>query len=287
MPELTDLSYVRALCEKYDFALSKGFGQNFIVNPGLPPKIVDASGVDKRYGVLEIGPGIGALSHELCERAGKVVAVELDKTLLPILDETMARFDNFEVVSADILKTDIPALVKEKFAGLTPIMCANLPYNITTPAITALIESKCFESITVLVQKEVAERLCAAPGTSAYGAFSVFMQYYTEPELLFAVPRECFEPQPKVTSAVLRAVVRREPPVEVEDEKFFFRVVYAAFALRRKTLVNSLMTAFGSQLTKEQVTQAVTSCGLEANIRGERLGLSEFAALSAEIAALL
>lgn len=287
MPELTDLSYVRALCEKYDFALSKGFGQNFIVNPGLPPKIVDASGVDKRYGVLEIGPGIGALSHELCERAGKVVAVELDKTLLPILDETMARFDNFEVVSADILKTDIPALVREKFAGLTPIVCANLPYNITTPAITALIESKCFENITVLVQKEVAERLCAAPGTSAYGAFSVFMQYYTEPEYLFAVPRECFEPQPKVTSAVLRAVVRREPPVEVEDEKFFFRVVYAAFALRRKTLVNSLMTAFGSQLTKEQVTQAVTSCGLEANIRGERLGLSEFAALSAEIAALL
>lgn len=287
MPELTDLSYVRALCEKYDFALSKGFGQNFIVNPGLPPKIVDASGVDKRYGVLEIGPGIGALSHELCERAGKVVAVELDKTLLPILEETMARFDNFEVVSADILKTDIPALVKEKFAGLTPIVCANLPYNITTPAITALIESKCFESITVLVQKEVAERLCTAPGTSAYGAFSVFMQYYTEPEYLFAVPCECFEPQPKVTSAVLRAVVRREPPVEVEDEKFFFRVVYAAFALRRKTLVNSLMTAFGSQLTKEQVTQAVISCGLEANIRGERLGLSEFAALSTEIAALL
>ena len=287
MPELTDLSVIRALCEKYDFALSKGFGQNFIINPGIPTKIVDASGVDKRYGVLEIGPGIGALSHELCERAGKVVAVELDKTLLPILDETMARFDNFEVVSADILKTDIPALVREKFAGLTPIVCANLPYNITTPAITALIESKCFESITVLVQKEVAERLCAAPGTSAYGAFSVFMQYYTEPEYLFAVPRECFEPQPKVTSAVLRAVVRREPPVEVEDEKFFFRVVYAAFALRRKTLVNSLMTAFGSQLTKEQVTQAVTSCGLEANIGGERLGLSEFAALAKAIHALV
>lgn len=287
MPELTDLSYVRALCEKYDFALSKGFGQNFIVNPGLPPKIVDASGVDKRYGVLEIGPGIGALSHELCERAGKVVAVELDKTLLPILDETMARFDNFEVVSADILKTDIPALVREKFAGFTPIVCANLPYNITTPAITALIESKCFESITVLVQKEVAERLCAAPGTSAYGAFSVFMQYYTEPGYLFAVPRECFEPQPKVTSAVLRAVVRKQPPVEVSDEKFFFRVVYAAFALRRKTLVNSLMTAFGSQLTKEQLTQAVTSCGLDANIRGERLGLAEFAALSAAIASML
>ena len=139
----------------------------------------------------------------------------------------------------------------------------------------------------MLVQKEVAERLCAAPGTSAYGAFSIFMQYYTEPEYLFAVPRECFEPQPKVTSAVLRAVVRREPPVEVEDEKFFFRVVYAAFALRRKTLVNSLMTAFGSQLTKEQLAQAITSCGLDATVRGERLGLAEFAALAAAIGALL
>ena len=176
------------------------------------------------------------------------------------------------------------AAVREKLAGLTPIVCANLPYNITTPAITALIEAKCFESITVLVQKEVAERLCAAPGTSAYGAFSVFMQYYTEPEYLFAVPRECFEPQPKVTSAVLRAVVRKEPPVRVEDEKLFFRVVYGAFALRRKTLVNSLMTAFGSQLTKEQLAQAI---GLDATIRGERLGLAEFAALAAAIGALL
>ena len=285
--ERNDKAAIEALLKRHGFHFSKSMGQNFLIESWVPAQIADASGADAGMGVLEIGPGIGALSHELCERAGKVVAVELDKTLLPILDETMARFDNFEVVSADILKTDIPALVREKFAGLTPIVCANLPYNITTPAITALLESKCFESITVLVQKEVAERLCAAPGTSAYGAFSVFMQYYTEPEYLFAVPRECFEPQPKVTSAVLRAVVRREPPVEVEDEKFFFRVVYAAFALRRKTLVNSLMTAFGSQLTKEQVTQAVTSCGLEANIRGERLGLSEFAALSVEIAALL
>ena len=275
--ERNDKAAIEALLKRHGFHFSKSMGQNFLIDPAIPYEIAESSRANEQNGVLEIGPGIGALSHELCERAGKVVAVELDKTLL----------DNFEVVSADILKTDIPALVREKFAGLTPIVCANLPYNITTPAITALIESKCFESITVLVQKEVAERLCAAPGTSAYGAFSVFMQYYTEPELLFAVPRECFEPQPKVTSAVLRAVVRREPPVEVEDEKFFFRVVYAAFALRRKTLVNSLMTAFGSQLTKEQVTQAVTSCGLEANIRGERLGLSEFAVLAKAIHALV
>ena len=280
--ERNDKAAIEALLKRHGFHFSKSMGQNFLIDPAIPYEIAESSRANEQNGVLEIGPGIGALSHELCERAGKVVAVELDKTLLPILDETMARFDNFEVVSADILKTDIPALVREKFAGLTPIVCANLPYNITTPAITALIESKCFESITVLVQKEVAERLCAAPGTSA-----VFMQSYTEPELLFAVPRECFEPQPKVTSAVLRAVVRREPPVEVEDEKFFFRVVYAAFALRRKTLVNSLMTAFGSQLTKEQVTQAVTSCGLEANIRGERLGLSEFAVLAKAIHALV
>ena len=285
--ERNDKAAIEALLKRHGFHFSKSMGQNFLIDPAIPYEIAESSRANEQNGVLEIGPGIGALSHELCERAGKVVAVELDKTLLPILDETMARFDNFEVVSADILKTDIPALVREKFAGLTPIVCANLPYNITTPAITALIESKCFESITVLVQKEVAERLCAAPGTAAYGAFSVYMQYHTAPRLLFEVGRECFEPQPKVTSAVLRAVVRRKPPVEVEDEKFFFRVVYAAFALRRKTLVNSLMTAFGSQLTKEQVTQAVTSCGLEANIRGERLGLSEFAALSAEIAALL
>ena len=287
MPTLTDLSTIRDLCARYDFALSKGFGQNFIINPGICPRIADEAGIGPGWGALEVGPGIGVLTKELAKRAAKVVSIEVDERLPPLLAETMAGVDNFKLVLQDVLKVDLKALIAEEFPGMPVAVCANLPYNITTPAITALIESKCFESITVLVQKEVAERLCAAPGTSAYGAFSVFMQYYTEPEYLFAVPRECFEPQPKVTSAVLRAVVRREPPVEVEDEKFFFRVVYAAFALRRKTLVNSLMTAFGSQLTKEQVTQAVTSCGLEANIRGERLGLSEFAALSAEIAALL
>ena len=161
--ERNDKAAIEALLKRHGFHFSKSMGQNFLIDPAIPYEIAESSRANEQNGVLEIGPGIGALSHELCERAGKVVAVELDKTLLPILDETMARFDNFEVVSADILKTDIPALVREKFAGLTPIVCANLPYNITTPAITALIESKCFESITVLVQKEVAERLCAAP----------------------------------------------------------------------------------------------------------------------------
>ena len=285
--EYCDLAAIEALLRRHGFHFSKSMGQNFLIDASIPAAIAEASGAGEDNAVLEIGPGIGALSHELCARAGKVVAVELDRALPPILAETMANYDNFEVVSADILKTDLPALVREKFAPFTPIVCANLPYNITTPAITALLESKCVESITVLVQKEVAERLCAAPGTAAYGAFSVYMQYHTAPQLLFEVGRECFRPQPKVTSAVLRAELRREPPVAVEDEKFFFRVVYAAFALRRKTLVNSLMTGFGSQLSKEQLAEAVVSAGLEPTVRGEKLGLEEFARLARAIAARL
>lgn len=282
--EKTNRAAIEALLRRHGFHFSKSMGQNFLIDPSIPAAIAEASEAGEGNGVLEIGPGIGALSHELCRRANKVVAVELDKTLLPILDETMANYENFEVVSADILKTDIPALVRERFAGLTPIVCANLPYNITTPAITAFLEAGCFESITVLIQKEVAERLCAAPGTAAYGAFSVYMQYHTVPQLLFEVGRECFEPSPKVTSAVLRAEVRREPPVAVEDEKFFFRVVNAAFALRRKTLVNSIMTGFGSVLTKDALTQAVVDAGLEPTVRGEKLTLEEFARLSHELA---
>ena len=285
--EHCELAAIEALLRRHGFHFSRSMGQNFLIDASVPAAIAEASGAGENNGVLEIGPGIGALSHELCRRAGKVVAVELDRALLPILDETMANFENFEVVSADILKTDIPALVEEKFGGLTPMVCANLPYNITTPAITALLEARRFTSITVLIQKEVAERLCAAPGTAAYGAFSVYMQYHTRPELLFTVGPECFQPQPKVTSAVLRAQVREKPPVEVEDEKFFFRVVYAAFALRRKTLVNSLMTGFGSQLTKEQVTAAVTAAGLSPTVRGERLDLDDFARLAKELAECL
>ena len=229
--------------------------------------------------MLEIGPGVGALSHELCRRAGKVVAVELDAALLPILGETMADHGNFELLSGDVLRVDLPALVRERFAGLTPIVCANLPYNITTPVLTKLIEAQCFTRLTVLIQREVAQRICAAPGSAAYGAFSVFMQYHTAPELCFEVAPESFIPRPKVTSAVLRAEVRKAPPVRVDDEAFFFRVVYAAFALRRKTLVNSLMTAFGA-LGKEKLTDLVVSCGLDANVRGERLGLADFARLA-------
>ena len=273
---------IEALLARHGFRFSKSKGQNFLIDRAVPRAIAEASGADGRCGVLEIGPGIGALSHELCRRAAKVVAVELDTALPPILAETMSGFDNFEVVSADVLKLDLSALAREKLGGLTPVVCANLPYNITTPVLTKLVEAKRFERLTVLIQREVAQRLCAKPGTAAYGAFSVFMQYYTAPELCFEVGPESFIPQPKVTSAVLRAELRKTPPVEVADEAFFFRVVYAAFALRRKTLVNSLMTAFGA-LGKDRLTDIVVSCGLDASVRGERLGLEEFARLAAAL----
>ncbi len=273
---------IEALLARHGFHFSKSRGQNFLIDRDIPRAIAEASGADEGCGVLEIGPGVGALSGELCRRAGRVVAVELDAALPPILRETMADFDNFELISGDVLKLDLPALARERFSGLTPVVCANLPYNITTPVLTKLIEAKCFACLTVLIQREVAQRLCAKPGTAAYGAFSVFMQYYTEPELCFEVGPEHFIPAPKVTSAVLRARVRREPPVAVADEAFFFRVVYAAFALRRKTLVNSLMTAFGA-LGKDRLAEAVVSCGLDANVRGERLGLEEFARLAAAL----
>ena len=277
-----DLRAIEALLQRHGFHFSKSTGQNFLIDRDIPRRIALASEACGTNGVLEIGPGIGALSCELCRLAGRVVAVELDTALLPILSETMAEFDNFSVVSADVLKLDLPALVRERFDGLSPIVCANLPYNITTPVLTALIEARCFESLTVLIQREVAQRLCAQPGEAAYGAFSVFMQYYTRPTLCFEVPPEVFIPRPKVTSAVLRAEMRSQPPVRVTDEAFFFRVVYAAFALRRKTLVNSLMTSFGA-LGKERLAELAASCGLDANVRGERLGLAEFARLAAAL----
>ena len=273
---------VEALLKRHGFHFSKSRGQNFLVDLDVPRAIAEASGADAGSGVLEIGPGIGALSSELCRRAGTVVAVELDTALPPILRETMAAFGNFSVVTGDVLRLDLPALVRERFAGLRPIVCANLPYNITTPVLTAILEARCFERVTVLVQREVAQRVCARPGTAAYGAFSVFMQYHTEPELCFEVPPEKFLPAPKVTSAVLRAAVRAAPPVEVADEAFFFRVVYAAFALRRKTLVNSLAAAFGAP-GKARLAEIVASCGLPKDVRGERLDLEEFARLAAAL----
>ena len=282
MPELTDLSVIRTLCEKYDFALSKGFGQNFIINPGLPPKIVDASGVDKNWGVLEIGPGIGPLTQQLCLRAGKVCAVEVDERLKPILDVTVGNFSNLEILWGDVLKQDIPALVKEKFGTLRPMACANLPYYITSPILTALLEAECFQSVTVMVQKEVAQRIAAKPGTPDYSAFTVFCQYYAEPELLFDVPAHCFLPQPKVTSAVITLRTRQERPWDIADEAVFFRAVRASFAMRRKKLSNGLSSGF-PELGKAGAEAVIAAAGFDANVRGETLGIPEFARIANEI----
>lgn len=276
---LCNMNDIQALLKRHGFRFSKSMGQNFLIEGWVPYDIAESSGADAGYGVLEIGPGIGPLTTELARRADKVVSVELDKALLPILKETMAGYDNVEIVPGDILKTDIPALVADKFQGLTPIVCANLPYNITSPVLAALIDATCFQAITVMIQREVAQRICAAPGTGDYGAFSVYCQYHTQTELLFEVPNTCFMPAPKVTSAVLRLVPRTRPPADIQDEKHFFQVVKGAFAQRRKTLLNSLSATMGGY-SKDTLAQAIAKCGLAADIRGERLGIPEFAALS-------
>ena len=277
--DLCNINEIKALLGRHGFRFSKSMGQNFLIEHWVPRDIAEASGAAPGKGVLEVGPGIGPLTRELSNLADKVVSVELDKALLPILGETMSDRDNFELVPGDILKTNIPQLVREKFEGLDAIACANLPYNITTPAITALIESHCFSGITVMIQREVARRICAAPGTSDYGAFSLYCQYHARTELLFDVPPTCFIPAPKVTSAVLR-LTPRPAPQEVDDPDHFFRVVKAAFAQRRKTLVNGLSASFGDRFSKQELTEILESCGLPATVRGEKLGIPEFASIS-------
>lgn len=284
--DLCDINQIKALLARHEFRFSKSMGQNFLIEDWVPRDIAAASGAGPGVGVLEVGPGIGPLTRELAGRADKVVSVELDRSLLPILGETLRDCPNAEVVSGDILKTDIPALVGEKFHGLTAVACANLPYNITTPAITALMEANCFASITVMIQREVAKRVCAAPGTADYGAFSVFCQYHTAPEYLFEVPPDCFLPAPKVTSAVVRMVPRPAPGWSVDDPDHFFRVVRAAFALRRKTLLNSLAAGLGGQ-PKEEIARAIEACSLPADIRGERLSIPQFAQLSKALRGLV
>ena len=276
--DLCDRREIQALLERHGFRFSKAMGQNFLIEGWVPRNIADACGADERTGVLEIGPGIGPLTSQLAQRAGKVVSVELDQRLYPVLRETMAGADNFTLIEGDAMKLDFPQVAAEYFPGLRPILCANLPYNITTPILTKCVESRCFDSLTVLIQKEVAQRICAVAGTAEYGAFTVLMQYYTAPELLFTVPSTCFLPAPKVTSAVIRCKTRPAPPVQVQSEAAFWRTVRAGFALRRKTLVNSLQT--GWELPKDTLTDIVTSCGLEPAVRGERLGLAEYARLS-------
>lgn len=276
--DLCNRRNIEALLARHGFRFSKSMGQNFLIEDWVPRDTAEACGADESIGVLEVGPGIGPLTRELAKRAGKVVSVELDPRLYPVLAETMAGFDNFTLVEGDIMKKDLSALVAEHFDGLRPVLCANLPYNITTPLLTNCVKAGCFTSITVLIQKEVAQRICARPGSAEYGAFSLLMQYYTVPELLFTVPNTCFVPMPKVTSAVIRCITREKPPVSVRSEAMLWRTVKAGFALRRKTLVNSLQTGFS--LSKPELARILNDCGLAADIRGERLALQEYARLS-------
>ena len=276
--DLCNRRNIEALLARHGFRFSKSMGQNVLIEDWVPRDTAEACGADESIGVLEVGPGIGPLTRELAKRAGKVVSVELDHRLYPVLAETMAGFDNFTLVEGDIMKQDLSALVAEHFDGLRPVLCANLPYNITTPLLTNCVKAGCFTSITVLIQKEVAQRICARPGSAEYGAFSLLMQYYTVPELLFTVPNTCFVPMPKVTSAVIRCITREKPPVSVRSEAMLWRTVKAGFALRRKTLVNSLQTGFS--LSKQELARILNDCGLAADIRGERLALQEYARLS-------
>ena len=283
--DLCNRRNIEALLARHGFRFSKSMGQNFLIEDWVPGDTAEACGADESIGVLEVGPGIGPLTRELAKRAGKVVSVELDHRLYPVLAETMAGFDNFTLVEGDIMKQDLSALVAEHFDGLRPVLCANLPYNITTPLLTNCVKAGCFTSITVLIQKEVAQRICARPGSAEYGAFSLLMQYYTVPELLFTVPNTCFVPMPKVTSAVIRCITREKPPVSVRSEAMLWRTVKAGFALRRKTLVNSLQTGFS--LSKQELARILNDCGLAADIRGERLALQEYARLSDALGAAL
>lgn len=281
--DLCNVKEIKALLDRHGFRFSKSMGQNFLIAPWVPRQTAEASGAAKGVGVLEIGPGIGPLTAQLASLGEKVVSVELDRSLLPVLAETMGAYDNVEIVPGDIMKVDIGALCREKFPGMPVVVCANLPYNITTPVITALLEAECFESITVMIQREVAQRICAAPGTGEYGAFTVLCQYYADSELLYDVPPSCFYPAPKVTSSVIRMQVRQEPPAFVPDKDLFFRVVRAAFGQRRKTLLNGLSTMMGKTVEKERLREVIRSCDLTESIRGERLSFAEFAQLSRKL----
>lgn len=278
--DLCNINEIKALLARHGFHFSKAKGQNFLTQSWVPQNIVLESGVDETCGVLEVGPGIGPLTQQLCRYAKKVVAVEVDRTLQPVLAETMAGNENLEIIFGDILKTDIAKLVREEFSGLRPMACANLPYYITTPVLAALLESRAFEAVTVMVQKEVAQRICAEPGTAAYSAFSIYVQYHAKAEILFDVPADCFVPRPKVDSAVLKLVPLDKPAVETKDEKLFFSLVRAAFNMRRKTLVNALGPVLGSSMSKEEITALVEAAGLDARVRGERLSLAEYAKLA-------
>ena len=278
---LTDYNEIQELLRRSGFRFSKSMGQNFLTASWVPEQIADSAGLDRDTAVLEIGPGVGCLTEQLAKRAGKVLAVELDRSLAPVLSETLAPYENIEVLFGDILKQDIPAMVREHLGGMRAVVCANLPYNVTSPLLTALIRADCFETITVMIQREVARRICAAANTPDYGAFGLFVQWHCDTELLFDVPPHCFHPQPKVTSSVIRLTKRSEKPFAVSNEEMLFKIIRAAFNQRRKTLPNALSAGLG--LERAEIETALEKCGIDSKIRGEALDMAAFVKIADEL----
>ena len=279
MQNLSDISVIKKILSEHGFTFSKSLGQNFLINPTVCPRMADACGADSDTGVLEIGAGIGVLTAELAKRAKKVVSLELDTRLIPVLAETLGEFSNVEVLNADVLKLDLNKLIDDCFQGMHVAVCANLPYYITSPVIMALLESRIpVDAVTVMVQKEAAARLCAPVGSRDAGAVTVAVNYYAQAEKLFDVSAGSFMPAPKVDSSVIRLNIRKEPPVEVSDEKFFFRVIKAAFGQRRKTASNSLSAGLG--IPKDKVSAAIAAAGFDPSVRAESLTMQELALLS-------
>lgn len=279
MSRLSDLSYIKEVLARHGFHFSKAMGQNFLINPGVCPRMAAECGADENTGVIEIGPGMGVLTWELSQVAKKVVAVELDRRLFPVLEETLAGCPNVELVEGDILELDLQQLIREKFGEEKVCVCANLPYYITSPVLMRLLESDFpLQSITVMVQKEAAKRICARPGTRECGAVSASVWYHSQPEILFSVSRGSFLPPPNVDSAVIRLALREKPPVEVGNKEQFFKIVRAAFSQRRKTAANSIAAA--GRFTKSQAEQALEAAGAAKNARAEQLTLEQLAALA-------
>ena len=278
MKRLSDIGTIKDILSRHGFTFSKALGQNFLINPSVCPRMASLSGAGAGVGVIEVGPGIGVLTNELCQLADKVVAVELDKRLLPVLEETLAEYDNVRVVNADVLELDLNQLIRDEFEGLEVVVCANLPYYITSPVIMKLLEDRLpITAVTVMVQKEAAQRICAEVGSRMSGAVTVSVNYYARPQMLFGVSAGSFMPAPKVDSAVIRLDVLKEPPVQA-DEKLFFAVVKAAFSQRRKVISNSLSAGLGK--SKEEILAVLETAGVSPTARAEKLGLEDFAAIA-------
>lgn len=276
MKNLSDINVIKSVMQKHGVTFNKGLGQNFLVDSEVCPSMAEAAELDENTCVIEIGPGVGVLTAELAKRAGKVLSFEVDNRLLPVLKETLADFDNVEIINEDVMKANLPQIIDEKCKGMDIAVCANLPYYITSPIIMLLLESRLpIKSITVMVQKEAADRLCAEVGSRDGGAVTVAVSYYADSEELFFVPRESFLPPPKVNSEVIKLTVREKPPVEVENEEFFFKLVKAAFSQRRKTAENSISAGLG--VAKSEVAEALAKAGLEKTVRAEKLTMQNFA----------